>query len=168
MSINDASVLRALVFQFFMIVVFISVSVIFELTDQNHSCVFTLSHYFHFGPSDSLCFISVRINTWWKWIVILVLSMALDATATLSAEFFNPWFNNSLADPRGPPVKTYMAHLIQQVYYVNHYLQNAVWTFVSLTQVDLLLFSMLSSNLVCFYTTRKYLLQKGDEFDSLI
>jgi hypothetical protein len=164
MTVNDKSVLRALLFQFTMIVVFISIAIVFELTDQNHTCEFTLSYYFHFGPSDNLCFVSIRINTWWKWIIILLLTVVIDAVATLSAELFSPWLSNVLADPDGPPTSSYMAHLIQQVYYVNYYLQNAIWTFVSLTQVDLLLFSMLSSNTVCFFTTRRYLKQKNRFF----
>lgn len=158
---NDKSVLRALLIQLTIIAIFISIAFVFELTDQNHSCVFTLSHYFHFGPSNDLCFISIRINTWWKWIVILLLTIIIDAAATLSAEFYSPWISNALADPDGPPTNPCMAHIIQQVYYVNYYLQNAIWTFVSLTQVDLLLCSMLSSNIVCIYTTSKYLKQKN-------
>lgn len=154
---SDKIVLGAVLIQVLMIAMFISVALIFELTDTDHSCVFTLSHYFHLGPSADLCFISVRINTWWKWIVILVLSMLLDAAATLAGELFSPWMSNTLGDANGPPTNKYMAHLIQQIYNINHYLQNAIWTFVALTQVDLLIFSMLASCGICFYTTKKYI-----------
>jgi hypothetical protein len=143
-----------------MIVIFILVSLAFELTDEDHSCIFSLDHYFHFGPSNNLCFISIRINTLWKWITIVVLTMLIDAVATLSGEFYSPWAAIVLGDPEGPPTNTYLAHIIQQVYYINYYLQNAIWTFVALTQVDLLMFSMLSSCGISLYTTNKYLKQK--------
>lgn len=164
---REEHVLYAVLFQLFMIAVFVVVAFALELTDTDHTCVFTLSHYFHLGPSDNLCFVSVRINTWWKWIVILLLSMLSDAAATLSNELFSPWMSNVLGDPHGPQTKTYLAHLIQQVYNINHYLQNAVWTFVALTQVDLLVFSMLSSCGICFYTTKRYLDAKRNTPESL-
>lgn len=149
--------LRAVIIQFAIIVLFISISFIFEITDDDHACVFTLSHYFHFGPSNDLCFISVRINTWWKWIIILILTMIIDGAATFSTARFSPWMSNILADPYGPNTSKYKAHLIQQIYNINYYLQNAIWTFVSLTQVDFLFLSMLASCGICFYTTHKYL-----------
>lgn len=125
--------------------------------------MFTLARYFRFGPSDSLCFVSVRINTWWKWVVILFLTMMMDCSATFASEIFTPWMSNVLGDPKGPVTNKCMAHLIQQLYNVNYYLQNAIWTFVALTQVDLLVFSMLASCGICFYTTQNYLKMKDDE-----
>lgn len=158
---SDKLVLGAVVIQFIMISIFIAVAFVLELTDMNHTCVFSLSHYFHLGPSADLCFISVRINTWWKWVVILVLSMLMDAAATLAGELFAPWMSNILGDANGPPTNKYMAHLIQQICNINHYLQNAIWTFVALTQVDLLILSMLASCGICFYTTKKYIAAKN-------
>lgn len=165
---SDKQVLGAVVIQFFMIAIFISVAFILELTDSDHTCVFSLSHYFHLGPSAELCFISVRINTWWKWVVISFLSMLMDAAATLAGELFSPWMSNTLGDANGPPTNKYMAHLIQQIYNISHYLQNAIWTFVALTQVDLLIFSMLASCGICFYTTKKYIDAKYNARKSLI
>jgi hypothetical protein len=160
MANNETRALRALFFQLCAIVSFGLTALCFELTDQDHSCNFTLANYFHFGPSEKLCFISVRINNWWKWTIILVLCMVIDATSTLVIELVSPWVSNVLADPDGPPTNPYLAHAIQQLYYVNYYLQSAINTFVALTQVDLLFFSMLTSCVVTFYTTDRYLRAK--------
>lgn len=165
-QISDKRVLFAVFVQFIMIVIFIGISVVFELMDDDHSCVFTLSHYFHVGPSVDLCFVSVRINNWWKWVVILFLTMLLDCSATLASETATPWISNVLGNPDGRPTNKWMAHLIQQITNVNYYLQNAIWTFVALTQVDLLVFSMLASCVICFYTTHNYI--KAKNYDVIL
>lgn len=154
-KMSDKWVFGAVLLQFVMILVFIAIAFVFQSIDN--VCVFTLARYFHFGPSDDLCFITSRINTWWKWIIILIMTMMMDASATFSSELYSPWVSNVLGDPYGSPTNKHIAHGIQQIRNINYYLQNAIWTFVALTQVDLLLFSLLASCAICFYTTKKYL-----------
>jgi hypothetical protein len=160
MAVYEKKALAALFIQLCVIIVFGLTAYAFEATDQDHSCTFSLANYFHFGPSEELCFISVRIDTWWKWAIFLALSMLIDGTSTMGRELVSPWVSNVLAGPNGPPPSSCLAHSIQQLYYINYYLESAIGTFVALTQVDLLVFSMIASCVVTFYTTGRYLKAK--------
>jgi len=130
-----------------------------EQLNQAPPCTFTLTNYFHFGPSDNLCFITLRLDTWVKWLIMLFLCLLLDAASTLVDETVPPWVNNVLTNPK-VEYDYCQAQAIQQLYYINFYLRSAINTFVALTQVDILLCSLACACVITAYTTHGYLQAK--------
>lgn len=57
------------------------------------SCVLDSgSTYFHFGPSDDLFFLSVKVDTWWKWILVLIATSVLGILDVIAYDYIQPYF----------------------------------------------------------------------------
>lgn len=152
------SVIIAVVFT--LVVVYQDNQKLIAISTNATVCEFSLNNYFHFGPSSSLCFINLKLDDWGKWFIAVLVTIILDAISILNIELYNPWANNCLARPK-IKISAVIAHLIQQLQWINFYLEKAIYIFLALTQIDLLLFAMVGALGVTFYNTHTFLRAKS-------
>ena len=121
------------------------------------------STYFRFGPSDDLIVISVSIDTWTKYNLVLLLIGFIKIIDTISNELGMPVLGFSVYNPDKQHITEFSKNELQ--FYANatfmvSAIRNTLMMVVNVTQIDLALFSTLISELASFYTIRVLLNEK--------
>lgn len=121
------------------------------------------STYFRFGPSDNLIVISVSIDTWIKYNLVLILVGFIRIIDTISNELGIPVLGFNVYNPDKKHISEFSKNELQ--FYANatfmaSAIRSTLMTVINVTQIDLALFSTLISELASFYTIRVLLNEK--------
>lgn len=121
------------------------------------------STYFRFGPSNDLIVISVSIDTWTKYNLILLLIGFIKIVDTISNELGMPVLGFNIYNPDKKHITEFSKNELQ--FYANatfmvSAIRNTLMMVVNVTQIDLALFSTLISEIASFYTIRILLNEK--------
>lgn len=126
----------------------------------------TDSTYFRFGPSSNLVVISVVIDSWLKYNLVLLLIAFIKIVDTLSSEFGMPVLGFNIYNPDKKVITEFSRNELQfyaNATYMVSSLRGTLMIVISVTQIDLALFSTLISELASFYTIRVLLNEKTFE-----
>lgn len=121
------------------------------------------STYFRFGPSDELIVISVSIDSWNKYNLVLLLIGFIKIVDTISTELGMPVLGFNIYNPDKKEITEFTKNELQ--FYANatfmvSAIRSTLMMVVNVTQIDLALFSTLISELASFYTIRVLLNEK--------
>lgn len=138
------------------ILLMIVVSLVVALRDES-------STYFRWGPQQDLVAISVRINTWSRWLCLVILIMLVRAVETVVGEVGGPILGFRIYNPDCKEVKDFTYNQLS-------FLGNAMWLcsgvrgvfsmMISITQIDLALMGVVFSEIVSFVLVRALLKEK--------
>lgn len=129
------------------------------------------STYFRFGPSNDLIVISVSIDTWTKYNLVLLLIGFIKIVDTISNELGMPVLGFSIYNPDKKNITEFSKNELQ--FYANatfmvSAIRNTLMMVVNVTQIDLALFSTIISEVASFYTIRMLLNEKTFENETYI
>ena len=139
------------------------------LFQGNDDCSISLKNYFRFGPSNDLCFFGASINTFTRWSILNILYVSATILSSLNNQLISPWLSNVLTDYHYEPLNSpTRPHIIVQFYHLNSIVENAITTLTSITQIDMLILSVLGNSVISFIITRLYLKLKEKKEEILL
>jgi hypothetical protein len=121
------------------------------------------SKYFRFGPSEDFIFISVQIDTTQKYCSLLTLIFVNDVVRVIIQEFGDPVLYMNVYNPDKKEITEFSK--LQLYFYANSMflVNNIRYIFtllISITQIDIALFSVLIEQLVVIITIKMLLDEK--------
>ncbi len=129
------------------------------------------STYFRFGPSKDLIVISAIIDNWTKYTLVLLLIGFIKIIDTISNELGMPVLGFNIYNPDKKHITEFSKNELQ--FYANATfmvsgIRATLMMVVSVTQIDLALFSTMISEIASFYTIRVLLNEKtfGEKDDN--
>ena len=151
----------------------------FLFTDKRVSCVVLMvwlvvifciffsmgvlhSSFFRFGPSVKLHFMTVNVDTWFKWCLLSVYCCVDTLIKSFGHDSLVPWFTTALADPKSTalPYAKGMCLLIVEVYYMYVHFSYIFKFFLSFTQFDFVLIAAASDMAMKVYSYSSYMERK--------
>lgn len=118
--------------------------------------------FLNFGPSPSLVFFSSTIDTWGSWAALVSYSFLAQAVETYFSETMAPWITNTVQDVKQKTLdmRRWQAVSVVNLYVTFTWVNYILAVHIAMTQLDLLLVSLLANILISTYTTWKYVKQK--------
>ena len=121
------------------------------------------SKYFRFGPSEDFIFISVQINTTQKYCSLLTLIFVNDIVRVIIQEFGDPVLYMNVYNPDKKEITEFSK--AQLYFYANSMflINNIRYIFtilISVTQIDIALFSVLVEQVIVIITIKMLLDEK--------
>lgn len=110
---------------------------------------------FDFGPSDSLYFVGVHINTWPRWMLLLAF-VAIDALIECWPDnVVQPWVLTTVyaADPRPLCHSRATTMSVTNLYAICGYVRRIIELYIAFTQIDVLMVRLLSMSLASLITS---------------
>jgi hypothetical protein len=119
--------------------------------------------YIRFGPSTGLFLLSVLLDTWPRYFAALGVICALSVSDILVNEIANPILGFSIYNPDKRVIKGFTRNELQAMANTHFAINSIRWTMsvvISVTQIDLALFSAVFKEATTFFTIRYLLNQK--------
>jgi hypothetical protein len=121
------------------------------------------SKYFRFGPNKDLIVISVNINTYTKWTILVILISLIKGCEVLVNELGSPILGFRVYNPDCKTIvdftKNELNFLANSMWFINNF-RNILMIVVTISQFDIALISMFISEIVSIYTVRHLLNEK--------
>ena len=119
--------------------------------------------YARFGPNDDLVIISVKIDTYTKYTLVLLLIAMINCIQILSEDIGMPIVGFNVFNPDKKHIDEF-SKLELQVYantmFMIGAIRNVFLTMVTISQMDIAIFSVMIKELTSFYTIRMLLNEK--------
>lgn len=135
-------------------------------------CVVTLcstgSEYFRFGWSESLIVVSVKVDTFGKYMMLLLFITIINISKVLVEELGMPVLGFSIYNPDKRVIEEFTKNQLQ--FYANSMfvvsgLRGIFMTIITITQIDIAIYSLLISEAASMYTIRLLLNEKEFPLD---
>jgi len=121
------------------------------------------SSYFKWGWSDNLVLISIPINTKARYISVCVYIVLIKASGVLIGEIANPIIGFNIYNPDKMVITEFTKNELQlygnSMWFIDGF-KRLMLIMVSITQIDLALIGMLSSEIMAIFTIRMLLNEK--------
>jgi len=121
------------------------------------------SKYFQFGPNEGLNVISTTIDTWKKYYVVLCLLALIQIITVLSNELGMPVLGFNIYNPDKKVITDFTKNQLQiyaNTTFILSGLCQTTMVVVSVTQIDLAIYSMMIGEVCSFFTIRLLLNEK--------
>ena len=120
------------------------------------------SNFFRFGPSKSLHFMSIAIDTMEEWVLLAMYCFVDTLVKTFGHDSIVPWLIHTLSDPkcRTLPYKRSVCLVVMEVYYAYVHVSGMFKFFLSLTQFDFVLINMCADLAMKVYSYNSYMESK--------
>lgn len=121
------------------------------------------SNFFRFGPSPSLHFMTIAIDTPEEWTMLAVYCCVDTLVKTFGHDSIVPWLTHTLADPkcRTIPYRRSTCLAVMEVYFAYVHISGMFKFFLSLAQFDFVLINMLSDMSMKIYSYSSYMESKA-------
>ena len=120
------------------------------------------SNFFRFGPSSSLHFMSIAIDTPEEWTLLAVYCFVDTLVKTFGHDSIVPWLFHTVSDPkcRTLPYRKSICLLVMEVYFAYVHVSGMFKFFLSLTQFDFVLINMCADLAMKIYSYNSYMENK--------
>ena len=113
---------------------------------------------FEIGPSDNILFAGLKINTWNKWLYVMLFSIFSQVMDSIVAATLNPYVNNVIKDHKTiNKGSIFIAHIIVQSRALFHWLNEIghIYLWISL-QLQFIIPAIIIDLIIRFITTKRY------------
>jgi hypothetical protein len=121
------------------------------------------SKYYTYGPNDSLIIISIKINDWKRYIILLITIGIMNSFKVIVEEIGMPVLGFSIYNPDKKEI-TEFGKLELQIYgnlmFLFSSLRNVFSILLIVSQIDISIFSVLIDNMTTIFTIRLLLNEK--------
>jgi hypothetical protein len=117
------------------------------------------SDFLKFGPSETAKFMTISVDTWWKWSIIALFMFINNTVNVFVGESMGPWIQNTVQDHKNRylPYSKETVMLICQAYYLYFNVVGMFGLFAMFIQIDFMLIRTVADILVTFFTTTKFI-----------
>jgi len=119
--------------------------------------------YLHFGPSEDLNIIGVKIDTWERWAIVNVMIVFISISDTFINEWGMPFISFRIYDPDCKVIKDVgpvELQLLANGMYFCWAVKNLLYTLCYVSQLDFALFRVISSEITSIITIRGLIKEK--------
>jgi len=123
------------------------------------------STYYRFGPNEDLIIISIKINTWTRYAILLVYIMIIRICKVFITELGMPILSFNIYDPNKKKIEGFTRTELQvqaNIMYMMNAIRYAITLQLSIIQIDIAIISAIFSELASIPTI--YILLKDKEF----
>ena len=141
---------------------FLSVAV--SLASDNSS-----TKFFTFGPREDLIILDVKINTGWRYSVVILYTIISTVARTVLQEIVSPWLIQTIQNDK--PKDAYARRYAQEVAVgevIYRWFDWFMYMHILLAQVDMMIVELAGNLVAVVYTTRMYMKPKDPEAIELI
>ena len=120
------------------------------------------SSFFRFGPSPSLHFMTIPIDTAEEWMMLAAYCFVDTLFKTFGHDSIVPWLTHTLSDPKCKtlPYRRPVCLAVMEVYFAYVHVSGMFKFFLSLTQFDFVLINMLADMSMKVYSYSSYMESK--------
>jgi hypothetical protein len=123
------------------------------------------SEFMRFGPNDTLTYLTVKIDTWSRYVFILLFTIISTCINDLASDSLGPFFTNAITDhkSRHLPYQKNTILLISQIWSLYCNFMGIASVALVFSQFDLILVRAVVDLLVNFFTMNRFMRNK--EYD---
>ena len=117
--------------------------------------------FFTFGPRDDLVILDVKINTGWRYSVVILYTIISTVARTVLQEIVSPWLIQTVQNDK--PKDAYARRYAQEVAIgevVYRWFDWFMYMHILMAQVDMMIVELVGNLVAVIYTTRMYLKPK--------
>ncbi len=120
------------------------------------------SKFFRFGPSPSLHFMSIQIDTVEEWLLLALYCCVDTLFKTFGHDSIVPWLTHTISDPKCKtlPYRRPVCLFVMEVYFGYVHVSSMFKFFLSLAQVDFVLINALSDMAMKIFSYSAYMRDK--------
>lgn len=120
------------------------------------------SRFFRFGPSPSLHFMSIPIDTVEEWLFLALYCCVDTLFKTFGHDSIVPWLTHTISDPKCKtlPYRRSVCLIVMEVYFGYVHVSSMFKFFLSLAQVDFVLINALSDLSMKIFSYSSYMRDK--------
>lgn len=120
------------------------------------------SAFFRFGPSPSLHFMSIKVDTWEEWTLLALYCCVDTLIKSFGHDSLVPWLTTALADQKSKtlPYSKSVCLLVMETYYAYVHFSYVFKFFLSLTQFDFVIIAAVSDMAMKVYSYSSYMADK--------
>ena len=120
------------------------------------------SKFMQFGPSETTVFMSVPINTWYRYYLVAAFTFVNTCFNDFMSDALSPWLLNTITDHKCKyiPYSKPVCILIVQFWSVYCNIMSIFNVFLSLTQIDFVLIRTVADLIMSMYTNLKFMRYK--------
>lgn len=120
------------------------------------------SEFFTFGPSSHTVFMTVTIDTWHKWGMLVGATFTTTCVTDFMSDAIVPWLQNTIQDhkTRYLPYSKATCYLISQTWAIYVNIMSIFGVALMMSQIDLLIIRMAADLLVNTFTCFKFMRAK--------
>lgn len=114
--------------------------------------------FFSFGPREDLMILDVRINTPWRYSVVILYTIVSTLARTVLQEVVSPWIIQQIQNEK--PKDAYTRRYAQEVAFgevVYRWFDWFMYMHILMAQIDMMIVELVGNLIAVFYTTRMYL-----------
>ena len=121
------------------------------------------STFFRFGPSSSLHFMTIAIDTNEEWFMLATYCCVDTLVKTFGHDAIVPWLTHTLSDPkcRTLPYRQPVCLAVMEVYFAYVHISGIFKFFLSLTQFDFVLINMFADLSMKIYSYSSFMENKA-------
>ena len=131
--------------------------------------------YWNFGPNENLIVISIKIDSWYRYWVLLIFTSIFNISQVLISEIALPILNFSIYNPDKKEIVEFTKKELQfyaNSMYMIEAIRNALMVMMTISQVDIAIFGALVREITGIYTVKKLLdekvfIQKSSIYDKV-
>jgi hypothetical protein len=125
--------------------------------------------FFRFGPSEDLVILDVKINTGWRYTVVIFYTTISTVARTVLQEIVAPWLIQTVQNDK--PKDAYTRRYAQEIAFgevLYRWFDWFMYMHILMSQIDMMIVELIGNILAVAYTTRMYLMPKDPEAVELI
>jgi len=139
-------------------------SVMVSVSSDNSS-----TKFFRFGPCEDLVILDVKINTGWRYSVVIMYTMVSTVARTVLQEIISPWLIQTVQNDK--PKDAYAQRYAQEIAFgevLYRWFDWFMYMHILMAQIDMMIVELVGNLLAVVYTTRMYMRPKDPEAIELI
>jgi len=125
--------------------------------------------FFTFGPREDLIILDVKIDTPWRYTVVLLYTVISTVARTVLQEIVSPWLIQTVQNDK--PKDAYALRYAQEIAFgevLYRWFDWFMYMHILLAQVDMMIVELIGNIAAVAYTTRLYMKPKEPEAIELI
>lgn len=119
--------------------------------------------YFRFGPNEGLLVISTRVDTYGKYFAMLTMIVVLNVVSVVVEEFGMPVLGFNVYNPDKKHITEFTKNELNffaNAMYLASSMRSALMVIVTISQIDIALFSVIIKEITSIFTVRALLNEK--------
>ena len=125
--------------------------------------------FFTFGPREDLVILDVKINTGWRYSVVILYTIISTVARTVLQEIVAPWLIQTVQNDK--PKDAYTRRYAQEIAMgevLYRWFDWFMYMHILMAQIDMMIVELAGNLVAVFYTTRLYMKPKDPEAIELI